>query len=51
MTEQQQQKQRAIDLLESRYRGMENASLTISRVSLITETSMIVQMASLSMTL
>ena len=24
MTEQQQQKQRAIDLLESRYRGMEN---------------------------
>jgi hypothetical protein len=25
MTEQQQQKQRAIDLLENRYRGMENA--------------------------
>jgi hypothetical protein len=29
MTEQQQQKQRAIDLLESRYRGMENACETI----------------------
>ena len=26
MTEQQQQKQQAIDLLESRYRGMENAT-------------------------
>ena len=29
MTEQQQQKQRAIDLLESRYRGMENVCETI----------------------